>query len=162
MDFSRISFGEMIAGVSGLALFVFMFLPWYGAKATLNLGGANISASASDNVDAWGAFSFIDVLLFLAAVIAVAMVVARAAGAVPADLSVPPGLIVAIAGAVAVILILYRLIDAPGVDVSGLGVNLDITRKIGIFLGLIAAAGIAFGGYTAMNERAPSEAPPAV
>jgi hypothetical protein len=159
MDPTRASSGELIAGVSGLLLFVFMFRPWYGGQATVSLpGGGNISASVSDNVNAWEAFSFIDWILFVAAVIAVAMAIARAVGAMPADPPVPAGLIVAIAGAVSAILILYRLIDTPGVEVSGSSVDFDISRKIGIFLSLIAAAGITFGGYTAMNKRA-DEAP---
>ena len=155
MDPNRVSTGELIAGASGLLLFGFMFLPWYGGEATVSLpGGGDISASVSGNVNAWEAFSFIDLILFLAAVVAVAMAIARALGAMPADLPAPAGLIAAVAGTVAVILILYRLIDTPGVEVSGPSVDFDISRKIGIFLSLIAAAGITFGGYTAMNERA--------
>jgi hypothetical protein len=155
MDPNRVTTGELIAGASGLLLFVFMFLPWYGGEATVSLpGGGDISASVSDNVNAWEAFPFIDLILFLAAVIAVAMAIARAVGAMPADLPAPAGLIAAVAGTVAVILILYRLIDTPGVEVSGPSVDFDISPKIGIFLSLIAAAGITFGGYTAMNERA--------
>ncbi len=52
-------------------------------------------------------------------------------------------------------LILFRLLVVPdgGVDVEGV----DFSRKIGIFLGLIAAGGITFGGWTAMNERASGE-----
>ncbi len=82
---------------------------------------------------------------------AIGLVVARAANAMP-DLPQPPGLIVAAAGAFAVLLILFRLIVVPDGDVDVDGV--DFSRKIGIFLGLIAAAGITFGGWTAMNERA--------
>ena len=76
--------------------------------------------------------------------------------AVP-DLPQPPGLIIAAAGAFAVLLILFRLIVIPdgNVDVDGV----DFSRKIGIFLGLIAAAGITFGGWTAMNERASGKFP---
>lgn len=145
MDTSKISFGEMIAGASALALFIFMLLPWYGASA--KVGGF----SASANRSAWGAFSFIDILLFLVILVAIGLVIARATGNVP-ELPQPPGLIVAGAGAFAVVLILFRLLVVPdgGVDVEGV----DFSRKIGIFLGLIAAAGITFGGWTAMNERA--------
>lgn len=158
MDTSKISFGEMVAGASGLALFIFMFFPWYGASADVE--GAGEVAGADAN--AWEAFSFIDILLFLIALIAIAVAVARATGTMPTGLPAPPGLIVAGAGAFAVLLILFRLIDTPGEDVAGFGVEIDIGRKIGVFLGLLAAGGIAFGGWTAMNERASGEAPPAV
>lgn len=155
MDTSRISFGEMIAGASGVALFIFMLLPWYGVSADVK----GIGSLGSVNVNAWESFSFIDLLLFLAAAVAVGMAVARAMGAMPSGLPAPPGMIVAGAGGLAVLLILFRILNTPGEDLSGIGVN--VGRKIGIFLGLIAAGGITFGGWTAMNERASGEAPPA-
>jgi len=145
MDTSRISFGEMIAGAAAVVLFIVMFLPWYGASASV----AGFSASA--NASAWKAFSFVDILLFLVVLVTIGLVVARAAGNMPA-LPQPPGLIIAAAGVLAVVLILFRLLVVPDGGVSG--VNVDISRKIGIFLGLIGAAGVAFGGWTAMNERA--------
>ena len=92
----------------------------------------------------------------LVILVAVGLVVTRAMGSMP-DLPQPPGLIIAGAGAFAVLLILFRLLVVPdgNVDVEGV----DFSRKIGIFLGLIAAAGITFGGWTAMNERASGQAP---
>ena len=141
----------MIAGVAGLLLLLFMFLNWYGVDVDV----AGISTGLGD-ANAWESFSFIDLLLFLAAAVAIAVTVARALGALPA-LPMPPGQIVAIAGAIAVLLILFRLIFPPDFGVDGF----DVGRKFGIFLGLLAAAGIAFGGYTAMNERDSGEAPPA-
>jgi hypothetical protein len=154
----------MVAGVSGVALFIFMFLPWFGGKATASVPGAGSFSVSGGNVSAWEAFSFIDILLFLCVVVAVGLVVARAAGSVP-DLPQPPGLIIAGAGGLAVLLILFRLVITPDAGVDVASVDIDVTRKIGIFLGLIAAGGITFGGWTAMNERAsgaaPPEAPPA-
>lgn len=153
VDTSRISFGEMVAGVSGLVLFIVMFLPWYQVELDASFGSTSESASAS----AWEAFGFIDVLLMLVVLVAVGMAVARAAGAMPAQLPAPPGMIVAAAGAFALLLIIFRLISIPGPDIDIDGVDLD--RQIGIFLGLLAAAGITFGGYTAMNERTSGTGP---
>ncbi len=151
MDTSRISFGEMVAGVSGLVLFVVMFFPWYQVEADVS------GFSGSDSANAWQALDFISIVLLLVVLVAVGMAVARAAGAMPAQLPVPPGTIVAAAGALAILLILFRIISIPGPDVDIDGVDLD--RQIGIFLGLLAAIGIAFGGYTAMNERASGQGP---
>lgn len=137
----------MVAAASGIALFLFMFFDWFGIKDVP--GGAS----------AWESFSFIDILLFLAAAVAVGMALARAAGAMPANLPAPPGQIVAGAGALAVLLILFRLIVTPDFNADAFGVDVDTTRKIGAFLGLFAAGGIAFGGYTALNERASGAAP---
>jgi hypothetical protein len=146
----------MVAGVSAVALFIFMFFPWYGIKTEFE-GLGDIEGA---NGNAWEVFSFIDILLFLVVVVTIGMVLARAAGAMPSNLPAPAGTIVAAAGALAVLLILFRLISAPDPDITGDAV--DLSRKIGIFLGLIAALGITFGGYTAMNERTTGQAPPAV
>lgn len=145
VDTSRISFGEMVAGASAVALLIFMFLPWYGVSTEVPGFEASVSANA------WEAFGFIDILLFLVILVTLGLVGARATGNVPTGLPAPPGLIVAVAGAIALVLIVLRILSIPGPDVDVEGV--DFGRKIGIFLGLIAAGGITFGGYTAMNER---------
>lgn len=155
MDTSRISFGEMVAGVSAVALLIFMFLPWYGVSTDVP------GFEASVNANAWEAFGFVDLLLFLAILVTLGLVAARATGNLPTALPAPAGLIIAVAGGIAAVLILFRILSIPGPDVDIEGV--DLGRKIGIFLGLIAAGGITFGGYTAMNERAggPDPAPAA-
>ena len=152
MDTSRISFGEMVAGVSGVVLFIVMFFPWYQVEVDGGFGG-----DASQNANAWQAFGFIDILLLLVVLVTVGMVAARAAGAMPAQLPAPPGAIVAGAGALALVLIIFRILSIPGPDVDIEGVDFD--RQIGIFLGFLAAAGVTFGGYTAMNERATGQGP---
>jgi len=94
---------------------------------------------------------------------AVGLTVARAAGAMP-ELPQPPGLIVAALGALAVLIILFRIVvpgDGPLDDTIAAFADPDATRKFGAFIGLLAAGGIAFGGWTAMNERASGQAPPA-
>jgi hypothetical protein len=72
-----------------------------------------------------------------------------------ADLEPPISMnaIVAALGGLAVLLILYRIIDPPGGGGDFSGVEVDVTLKLGIFLGLLAAAGIAYGGYSAMREE---------
>lgn len=152
MDTNKVGTGEAIAAGSALALFLFMFLPWYGLGS---VGGFDVSGVGGD-ASAWEIFSFVDILLFLIAVAVVGLVLAQAAESTP-DLPRPPATIIAVLGGAAVVLILFRLIFAP--DVGDDVVDVDLTRKIGIFLGLIAAAGIAYGGWRAMSEtvaRGPS------
>ena len=148
MDTSRISFGEMVAGGERdrpAHLHVPPVVRGEHRRSRL-LGQRHASA--------WEAFGFIDILLFLVVLVTLGLVGARAMGNVPTGLPAPPGLIIAIAGAVAAVLIVFRILSHPGPDIDIEGV--DFGRKIGIFLGLIAAGGITFGGYTAMNERAGS------
>jgi hypothetical protein len=47
-------------------------------------------------------------------------------------------------GALAFLLVLYRLIDPP--------LDGEVEREVGIWLGLLASAGIAVGGYLGMQE----------
>ena len=156
MDVSRVSLGERIAAVSGLLLFIFMFFKWYGIEID-----AAILTGDLDDLSAWEAFDLIDILLFLVAAIAVTEAVLRATGTAIPQLPWPPARIVMLAGVLAVLLILFRLFVSPidEGDVAGV----DVTRGIGIFLGLIAAAGIAYGGWRALNEvpRAAAAAPAA-
>jgi hypothetical protein len=157
MDTSKLSLGDQIAAASGIALLVVMFLPWYGASVSSNLGGG---ISVSDTANAWQVFSFIDILLFLIAVVAIGVPVARATDSLPDD--VPGALILLGAGALGLLLVLYRIIDVPGPDLpSFAGVNVDFSRKIGIFLGLIATAGVTYGGWRA-NEESPVSTPASV
>jgi len=148
MDFARISFGEMVAAVSGFLLILFMFLPWFGAD--IGLGDVG-----SVDANFWEVSDILDILLFLVGLIAIGVARARAAGAMPANLPAPVGTIVLGAGALAVLIVLFRLLVPPDGGVDGV----DIGRKIGVFLGLLAAAGVAFGGYTASNERAAGVGP---
>jgi hypothetical protein len=158
VDASKPATGEVVAAVSGLVLLIVLFLPWYGAD--LKVAGATV---ASGDATAWEAFGFIDVLLFLVALVAIGVPAARAMDAMPED--VPGSLLLLGAGVVGLLLVLYRLIDVPGADIETVGGDrVDIGRKIGLFLGLIATAGIAYGGWRASAESgsgaAPTAAPP--
>ncbi|MEA2401066.1 MAG: hypothetical protein QOK00_1469 [Thermoleophilaceae bacterium] len=154
MDTSKLSVGEQIAGVSGVVLLISLFLPWYGVD--VSVGGFSASESAS----AWEAMGFIDILLFLVAVVAIGVPVARAMGSLPDD--VPGPLLLVAAGAVGLLLVLYRLIDIPAPDIPDVAGNtIDFGRKLGIFVGLIAAGGVAYGGWRANAESPATPAPTA-
>jgi hypothetical protein len=149
MDLDRLSTGERIAGVSAILLFVFMFFDWFTAEVSVNSVG--FVGSASEGGNAWDAMDVIPIFLVLAIVAGVGVAVIRLSDAV-----FEPSISVnAVLGALATILILYRIIDPPGGGSLG-GVSVDVSPAVGIFLGLIAAAGIAYGGYRAMDEEGAS------
>ena len=92
---------------------------------------------------------------------AVAIILAIAGAALSANaqsLSGPVALsaITAAFGILSVILILFRIISPPDGGAGDFGVELDISRGIGVFLGLIAAGGIAYGGWVGMQEEGTS------
>ena len=59
-------------------------------------------------------------------------------------------------GILSVLLILFRIIDPPSSGDIPDGFDISISRKIGVFLGFIAAVGIAYGGWKAMEEEGTS------
>lgn len=127
--------GELVGAIGGLGLLVASFLPWYSA------GG--------DNATAWQAFSATDIVLAAAAVVGMSVAVCvllRISVSYPvAGSSVAAGF-----GAVAVLLIVIRMINPPG---SG-----DVSIEIGAWLGLVSAGAITIGGYIGMQ---PMKAPKA-
>ena len=149
---ARIGLGDAIAGLGAVLLLAALFLPWYDGEASISLpGGGDITAEV-ESADAWQSFTVIDAALLFAALATLVAVLARALRVVAANAVVPPALVVAVAGTVATLLIVYRLIDAPTeVDAAGAAVDLAVGRRIGIYLALVAAAAIALGGYTAVN-----------
>jgi hypothetical protein len=148
MELDKLSTGEKISAGSAVLLFIFMFFDWFGAKVE---GVPGFTGDLEAGGSAWDALDVIPIFLMIAIIAAIGVAVIRLTDA---DLEPPVSLntIVALLGALAVILILYRIIDPPGGD-SLAGVSVDITLKLGIFLGLVSAAGIAYGGYSAMREE---------
>jgi hypothetical protein len=150
MEADRLSTGEKISAVSAILLFVFMFFDWFGVEVS-GVPGFSGTVSGSGGGSAWDALDVIPIFLMLAIVAAIGVAVIRLTDA---DVEPPVSLnaIVAGLGGFAVLLILYRIVSPPDFDSFG-GVSVDATLKFGIFLGLIAAAGIAYGGYAAMREE---------
>lgn len=142
MDVNRLSTGEKIAGVSGVLLFIFMFFDWFTASASTGLFSISVGGSA------WDAMEVIPIILMIAIVAAVGVAVVRLTDAV-FEPAISMNAVVAVLGAISVLLILYRIVSPPDSGIS----EISVDPAVGIFLGLIAAAGIAFGGYRAMQEE---------
>src|SRR3954463_10224942 len=161
-DASRLRFGDMIAGASAILLLIFMTVfDWYGV---------DVPGFGNQGGNAWKAFGFIDILLFLCLAAVIACVVIRALGA-QVNTPVPLSTIMLAAGALASLLILFRIVVLPGdvADAKDLvdqfnkvspGQDASVGRSIGIFLGFLAALGMTAGGFLSARER--GEAVPGV
>lgn len=148
MDLDRLSTGEKIAGGSAVLLFIFMFFDWFKVDVSDDSGLFSVSFGGS----AWDALDVIPIILMVAIVVAIGVAVIRLTDAV-VEPPISVNSLVAILGGISVLLILYRIIDPPSAgDVPGI----DVNPAIGIFLGLLAAGGIAYGGYRAMQEEGTS------
>lgn len=153
MDTSRLGRGEMIAAVSAVVLLLVMFIfSWF------SLGGDEGDQADEAGIDtggnAWEVFSFIDIILFITVLVAIGLAI-MAANAQRAELPVAGSALVAGLGILSVLLILFRIISPPTGDIPD-GLEVEIARNIGVFLGLISAAGIAYGGYRSMQEEGTS------
>jgi len=150
--------GDLIAGVAGVVLLISMFLPWFGPSAVLEQAieqaneiteqaGGQPQASPDVTDNAWQAFSFVDLLLLLTALAGIragVAAVARSGGrAAIGATAITAGL-----GAIASLLILYRVINPIG----------EAGREYGLFLGFFAAAGVAVGGWLALEQGSGGDA----
>ncbi len=148
MELDRLNLGEKIAGVSAILLFIFMFFEWFGVEVS-GVGGFSGTISGEGG-NAWDTLDFIPIVLVIAIVAALVLAGIRLADS-PLEPSVPLSAIVAVLGGLATLLVLYRIVFPPSFGSFG-GVSVDATLSVGIFLGLLASAGIAYGGYSAMRE----------
>lgn len=147
MDLNRLTQGEKIAGISSILLFIFMFFDWYGVS--FSNGGETVDFGGGGS--AWDTLDFIPILLLIAIVVTIGVLVVEASDT---DIVLPVhgAAIITVAGVVSFLLILFRIIDTPTFADFG-GVSAEGSVKFGIFLSLIAAAGIGFGGYRTMQEE---------
>ena len=143
LDLSRLRPGDIVAGLGGVALLIAMFLDWFGI-APVGLNGAVVSALPGvkeTGADAWQSLEFIDFCLLLTGVVAIKAAALRALGKRLAG-PFPMSAAVCLLGAVAALLVLWRIFDPP----------FDGSLKVGIFLGLAGTLAITYGGYLSSVE----------
>jgi hypothetical protein len=132
LDSSRLGTGEMVAGIGGVALFVFLFFDWFSAGGAFDEGGG---------ISGWDGLGgdFSGFVVALTSVAGATLAVLAMAGR-RVNIPVPRGGVTAALGTLSVLIILWRFFANPG----------DL--KIGIFLGLAAAVAIAVGAVMALRE----------
>lgn len=154
MKLDRLNRGEAVAMLSAVALFVVMFLDWFGYSGEQS---GNLLGYLSLFLDSSNAWQAMDVIPF-----ALELTIAVAVGAGLLTLfdsewkpAIPPSAAVTVLGGLSLLLILYRIVDPPGLaDIGGISINAH--PRLGAYLGLAASAGIACGGYTATRQRGTS------
>ena len=136
-------FGAQLAGLSAVALILIMFIfAWYAIP-----GGVANGFDAFDAFDDW-----VGLILIFTAIAGVAL--ALIGGGQPrVGMPVALSAITAGLGILSVVVLLIYLISPPSIDLGQLGGVVDLDRKFGIWLGLLATIGIALGGWMAMQEE---------
>ena len=152
----RLRSGEAIALVAAILLFVLMFFDWWEV-GTGTESGTLVAINLFDRgQDAWQALEVIPLFLMLAIVVAVGAALLRVLGSdwKPA---IPPGAAVFVLGLLAALLILIRMISPPELAPSALaGAEFPTSLQLPIFVALVAALGIAYGGWRAMGQEGTS------
>ena len=134
-----------MTGASGLLLLIIGFFKWYGVGGgSVDVGGVNVDVPGV-SFNGWQApSSFLSIVAILIGIAMTGYVIATKLAGVdlPAKLgNLGMGLVLFIAGDVAFAFVLIKWVS-----------NTSAT-KIGIYIGLVAAAGLAVGGYLIAKER---------
>jgi len=128
VDLRRLRLGEWLTGISGSALVVLLFAPWY--------------QRGPERLSAWGAFAAIDVILLLLGLLAVAVAVTCALYSSP-PIPMATGSLALLGGIVAVVLVLLRLAFLPDAG----------ARLAGVWLGLLSVLGMAAGSWMTLRDE---------
>ena len=138
MDMSKMSQGQMIAGVGGIVLLISLFLEWISGISITVPGGASVSGGGGSAFDV---FSGMDIIMLIVAIVSILWAASAASGrAVPPQSALIVGLLgVAIVG------------FALGNELE------DSNAGIGAWLGLFGSIAIAWGALA--GGRQPAAAP---
>ena len=143
MDLRRLRAGEWLAAAAGAALIVSLALPWYQPLLPI---------VRYDSLTGFPALSVIDVLLTLAALLGIALVVLQATHDSPA-LPVAAGVVTVVAGLIATLLVVFRLVDVPRPDD-------ELETMYGAWLALVATVALTAGGWLSIADEHVRGLPP--
>jgi hypothetical protein len=151
MDLGKIRGGQLIAAIGGIVLLIsLLFLNWYGVGASVQTSFGSISVGA--DFGAWDGQGFagtIANLIMLAAGIAAVGLALLTATSRTVALPVAASALTAGLGFAAVAMVVLRILFQPGP-------NAVVDLKFGIFVALVGALAIAYGGWQSMQEEGTS------
>jgi len=152
----RLSVGEKISGISAILLYVSMCVDWFSVKVVNASNLLFLLEGPVSGESALEALDYIPVVLLITVVVTLAMAVSRLVSAVHEPRG-PVNTVIAILGVVSMLLILFRIVDPPNLHSPFFRSEGIFTEEVGlqfpIFLALLAAGGIALGGWLAMREE---------
>jgi hypothetical protein len=164
-DIKHLRRSDQIAGGGAIAFFIFLFIfKWYGVSTNISsVAGVNLNVSENG----WHSFTNSRSMWLLTILVALASVLLVATQR-KLELPLGPGVAVAALGALSTVLIFYRIVHHPTASASFGPYHASAGIKAGIWLGLIAAAAVTYGGYlqmqaegTSLAAAAPPIPPPA-
>lgn len=142
MTLHRVTVGEWLAGIAGVALLVVTFVPWYAV-----VDGRHVNTTHSHvlrvyaSQSAWHALSVILAFVLVSAALGIALLATTLNERSPA---IPTAVAVwgLVFSAVTALLVAYRLLDPPG----------DASVRWGAVAGLVCAVAVAAGAWLALRR----------
>ena len=129
--------GELVAASGGVILLaVLLTVPWFAVSPPA-LGAASRRGSVS--LDGWQALTTTRWILLVTIAVSLALVILTALRRAPA-VPVALGMISCVLGGLSSLVLLYRIVDHPG-----------LSARAGLYVGFAAAALIGYGGYLALR-----------
>ena len=145
LEGNSIDRGTWLTGAGASALFASLFLTWY----TYGISVGNV-LRLSISRSGWDSGGFLIKTLALIALLAAALTVLDVTGRAAA-LALPSGRVLRALGVAALVVVLLKCVVTPAEIPAGQGV--DVGYGYGLFVALIAAATLAFGGYLRLSSE---------
>lgn len=151
IDFAAVPRSVWISLGGAVVLLISVFFSWYTASVSVAGNSGSTSESGWDS----GSAAKLIALLALVAIVAWAVELFAPTVALP----FPAWMIAGAAGALALLLVLFKIVSKPGGDSVGqfnaLGIgHVSIGTAWGIWLALLATIAVLVGAYLRMNESA--------
>jgi hypothetical protein len=142
---TRVNVGELLSAVSAVLLLAAMFATkWYGVAGVPDPSYARPATSTAENgFNGLTDIRWVMLVTIAAAIGSVFLHASQREHGTKTDTS----RVVAALGALTALLLIYRVL----IDLPGDGTVLD--QKLGAFLGLLCALGIAWGGYESILQQ---------
>jgi hypothetical protein len=138
LDLKKLSPGEMVTAISGVLLLIFSFFHWYSVSYSIGPLSGSVGRNGWQSPGAlWGILA-----VLIGVVLAAHVIVGKLANVdMPERLgSVGWGVVHLAGGALAFVFVLIKLINHSG------------DTAFGFYVGIIASAGLAVGGYLMAKE----------
>ncbi len=144
MTATKVRLGEILAGVGGVALLAVTFAPWYHFLEGVYPGSRTIEAG-HETQTAWQAFSALDIVLVLLALVGIALLVTTLFERTPA-LAVAAEVWGTVLAVITTIWVAIRVVNPPGP-------NYAADLKWGAWVGLVCCVAITVGCWRAMRDE---------
>jgi hypothetical protein len=135
VDLDELDVADYVVGGSAFVFLVSMFLPWYGGGAYSDSG--------------WSYFLSGMIPLLLAVLMVCQIVLSKLVDVELPDL--PWGFVHLGAGIACAVIVILRLLIASD-NVGGVDIDIQLDRKFGLFIAVLAAIGLAIGGFLKFME----------